>query len=70
MTEQIFKLQRPLNCQGDILIYNKSRSIMAVLPWPKDKQDSFFLGKFKVYARGKFTGDDFEISEKVKDQNW
>lgn len=70
MTEQIFKLQRPLNGPGHVLVYNQDKTIFLTLPWPRDKQASFFNGAFKVYAKGVLKDNNFEVLEKVPEQSW
>lgn len=67
---EIFKVQKPINTSGPVLIYNKSRSIFSQIAITQEIAK--YMGTdFKIYVRGHVDDDGIlQIEEKVPNQRW
>ncbi len=70
----IVKIQMPIAGENDILVYNKTRSVLAILPVTKEIKE-FMGGDLKKYAWAKYADKHakitlLEIIYEAPDQNW
>ncbi len=67
---EIFKVQRPLNGSGLILIYNKSRSVFSQIGITQELAK--FMGtSYKIYVEGYIDSQGMlQITQKVNQQRW